>query len=101
MGLLADSVARGRPELGGIDDGAGARIGQMSFGRAMAPFAGDCLLGKYWRSILIQSAGGVQFGPGMAQDASLSNGTREIRVRLVFVAGRKIVCLARAVVGHR
>ena len=41
MTLLADAVACGGRELRGIDDVAGARIGEMFFGGAVAAFAGD------------------------------------------------------------
>src|SRR5215469_17615676 len=101
MALLADTVAGGLIEFGGIDDRTGPRIAEVLLGRTMATFAGDALLWECRRAILIQGAAHMKRGAGMAEHTFFTHRASEVGVRLVFVAGRKVVGSSTLVVGDR
>ncbi len=101
VALFADAVARGRRQLCGIHDIAGAWIGKVAFCWAVAPFTGDRFRGKNRRSVGIQRPRNVKRFAGMAKQALFGDGPREIRVGSIFVARRKIVRIARFVIGDR
>ena len=72
----------------------------MSFDGAMAALTSDGFRRENGGSILIQSAWDKQGGSRVAQNTFLGDGTREIRIRKILVARRKIVRLATAVVSQ-
>ncbi len=98
MALLANAVAGRWLELCRIDDRSGARIRKMFFDGAVASFASDRFRRKNGISILVQRASDMQRRSGVAKDASLADGSREIGIRLIFIAGRQIVSVAPCII---
>src|SRR5262249_39849523 len=91
VALFADGVARSRCEFGGIDDGAGARIGEMVLHWAMAALAGDGVSGENRLAKLVEGRGDVKRGARMAKDTGFTDRTSEIGIRKFLVARGDVV----------
>src|ERR1700733_5808301 len=99
MALFADAVASGGLELRGINNIAGAWVGQMFGCGPVATLASNRFLRgrKYRGAIFVQRSGDMECVPRMAEDAFFADGPREIRIRLIFETWREIVGLAAPV----
>jgi len=98
MALLARGIARCGSEVGGIDDGAGARIGKVAFDRAMAALASDGFGGERRLAKLIERVGYGQRRAGVAEDTGFADRACEVRMGNTFIAGGHVVGLPAAVV---
>src|SRR5262249_19852256 len=101
MTLLANTVASGALQFRRIDDRSRTRIRKMPFRRDVAPLASDALDRECRGPVLIQRPRDMQRGSRVAENALFADRTREIGIRLIFIAGREIVGLATLVVRDR
>ena len=101
MTLFTDAVASGRIKLRGINYRAGPGIAEVFFLRTVTAFASDRLRRERGGPILVRCVGNGQGRSGMAEQTSLGDGPREVRIRSPLVAGRQVVSLAALVVSHR
>ena len=102
MALLANAVAGARFKLCRIHDRTGSGVRKMLFGGAVAPLTSDGLGRKNRRAILVVSAGNVKRRSCVAEDATLGDGTCEVRIpALLLMAGGQIVRIATFIKSDR
>ena len=77
MALLANAVTCCGLEFSRIDDGSRLRVGQVSFHRAVAAFAGNPFGCEHGIPVLIERAGDMQGRSGMAQQAFFTDRPRK------------------------
>jgi len=96
--LLANAVAGGGHQFGWIHDTARDWLFDVPLRRSVATFACDGLVGKYRLTILIQGAGNVQCGSGMAEKTFFADGTSEVGILLMLESRDQRVRLAAVIV---